>query len=136
MYFSIVASELTTTDTATEDTHVAEPDKTRDETADTGKEGEGKTEEDESIPDAVSIHVEAALGAVELLLYSDMGEVAEVNVKGRMNGCIDLLQENICVYCRSCGIGEYAWIWHYCTCWVSLYNWVILANSLDVLPHT
>lgn len=106
LYFSIVPSELATTDTATEDTHVAEPDKTSDETADTGKEGEEKTEEDESIPDAVSIHVEAALGAVELLLYSDMGEVAEVNVKGRVNGCINLLQENIFVYYRSCGIGE------------------------------
>lgn len=95
LYFSVA---ITDTSTYTEDIHVTEPDKTSIETADTagdeGKEEEEKTEEDESTPDAVSVHVEAALGAVQLLLYSDMGEMAEVNVKGRVNGCIDLLLEN------------------------------------------
>lgn len=125
LYFSVVPSELATTDTPTEGVHVAES--SIDDTAgDEGKEEKEKAEEDESTPDAVSVHVEATLGAVELLLYSDMGEVAVVSVKGRVIGCIDLLQEDFCVYHRSYCIGEYAWIWHYCTGWVSLYNWEIL----------
>lgn len=50
--------------------------------SDERKEKEEKSKEDGSSPDAVSVHVEAALGAVELLLYSDIGEVAEVKVRG------------------------------------------------------
>lgn len=99
LYFSAVPSELPTTDTPAMDTHVTEPEKTGGEATDTasheGREKEEKSKEDESSLDVVSVHVEAALGAVELLLYSDMGEVTEINVKGRVNGCIDWLQENI-----------------------------------------
>lgn len=35
-----------------------------------------------SSPDAVNVHIEAVVGALELLLYSDVGGVAEVKVKG------------------------------------------------------
>jgi hypothetical protein len=48
----------------------------------TEAEGSEKKEGKDSPSDAVSVHVEAAMESLELVLYSHMGEVAEVKIKG------------------------------------------------------
>ena len=57
-----------------------------------GDEAKQKEEEEgtdvELSPETVSVHVEAVVAALELLLYSEAGEVAEVKVKGQKNGFI------------------------------------------------
>ena len=59
------------------------------------EEGEGGEEGGEEVTgggssstDSVNIHVEAVVSSLGLLLYSDVGGVAEVNVKGQLLLCV------------------------------------------------
>lgn len=47
------------------------------------KDKKGKEKEEEEGSDGVSVHVEAVVESLELLLYSGVGEVAEVKVEGK-----------------------------------------------------
>ena len=57
-----------------------------------GSEEGGETEATETVSSSigsVSVHVEAVVGSMELLLYSGGGDVAEVNVRGQSSWCVD-----------------------------------------------
>ena len=46
------------------------------------EEGEKEEQQEEGRPEDVSLYVEAVVGSVGVVLYSHVGGVAEINVKG------------------------------------------------------
>ena len=76
-------SEFTAATAAAADDEGKSEQAKREGTGDEAKQKEEEGMDVELSPETVSVHVEAVVAALELLLYSEVGEVAKVKVKGQ-----------------------------------------------------
>ena len=76
-------SEFTAAAAAGDDDEGKSEQAKREGTGDEAKQKEEEGTDVELSPETVSVHVEAVVAALELLLYSEVGEVVKLKVKGQ-----------------------------------------------------
>ena len=69
------------------------------------EEGEG---EGSSVASDVTVHLEADVESLELLLCSDVGGVAEIKIRGESEINLLIIIFSTTILCRSCSISGYA----------------------------